>query len=188
MSFKSNIKKFIIAGLLFSILFNIQKEHLNFGSPHNIVCDMCYHAKKINSFPRKGQFNKSGNSSTSQGKFNFFQRSQRKVAYSCIFTEVQHVPLAEYCFKKLNDKQILGFLYITSSILHFTFTINPCNKWVERMAVVGVWAFILCTGHRWHKTKEEKPWNNSKQIFPEQKTKKSFVLRHLCPVHDVVWL
>ena len=42
------------------------------------------------------------------------------------------------------------------------------------MAVVRVWAFILCTGRRWHKTKEEKLWNNSKQIFPEQKTKKVF--------------
>ena len=78
MSFKSNIKKFIIAGLLFSILFNIQKEHLNFGSPHNIVCDMCYHAKKINSFPRKGQLNKSGNSSISQGKFDFFKEVRGK--------------------------------------------------------------------------------------------------------------
>ena len=34
----------------------------------------------------------------------------------------------------------------------------------------------------WRKQKK-KPWNNTKQIFPEQKSKKSFVLRHLCPVH-----
>ena len=33
------------------------------------------------------------------------------------------------------------------------------------------------------KTKEQKPWNNTKQIYPEQKSKKSFVLRHLCPVN-----
>ena len=46
---------------------------------------------------------------------------------------------------------------------------------------------ILCTGHRWRKTKEQKPWNNTtKQIFPEQKSKKSFALRHLCPVQDVL--
>ena len=44
----------------------------------------------------------------------------------------------------------------------------------------------LCTGHRWRKTREQQPWNNTKQIFPEQKTKKSFVLRHLCPVHEVL--
>ena len=41
-------------------------------------------------------------------------------------------------------------------------------------------------GHRWHKTKEQKPWNNTKQIFPKQKTKTSFVLRYLCTVHKVL--
>ena len=54
------------------------------------------------------------------------------------------------------------------------------------MFVVGVWAFIFCTGHRWRKTKEQQPWNNTKQIFSEQKTKKSFALRHPCPVHEVL--
>ena len=54
------------------------------------------------------------------------------------------------------------------------------------MDVMGVLAFILCTWHRWRKTKEQRPWTNTKQIFPEQKTKKSFVLRHLCPVHEVL--
>ena len=54
------------------------------------------------------------------------------------------------------------------------------------MVVMGFWAFILCTGHRWRKTKEQWPWNNIKQISPEQKTKKSFALRHLCPVHEVL--
>ena len=34
----------------------------------------------------------------------------------------------------------------------------------------------------WRKQKK-RPWNNTKQIFPEQKSKKSFVSRHLCPVH-----
>ena len=52
------------------------------------------------------------------------------------------------------------------------------------MVVVGAGAFILCTGHRWRKTKEQQPWNNTKQIFPEQKTKKSFALRHLYPAHE----
>ena len=40
------------------------------------------------------------------------------------------------------------------------------------MAVMGVWAFILCTGTDDMKQKKKKPWNNAKQIFPEQKTKK----------------
>ena len=35
-------------------------------------------------------------------------------------------------------------------------------------------------------TKEQQPWNNTKQIFPEQETKKSFALCHLCPVHEVL--
>ena len=34
---------------------------------------MCYYARKINSFPCKGQFNKSGNFSLSQGKCNSFK-------------------------------------------------------------------------------------------------------------------
>ena len=43
------------------------------------------------------------------------------------------------------------------------------------MVVMGVWAFILFIGHRWRNwTKEQPPWNNTKQSFPEQKTKKSF--------------
>ena len=51
---------------------------------------------------------------------------------------------------------------------------------------MGAWAFILCTGHRWCKTKEQQPWNNTKQIFPGQKTRKSFALRHLCLLHEVL--
>ena len=54
------------------------------------------------------------------------------------------------------------------------------------MVLMGLWAFVLCTGHRWRKTKEQQLWNNTKQIFPEQKTTKSFALRHLCPVHEVL--
>ena len=54
------------------------------------------------------------------------------------------------------------------------------------MVVMGVEAFILCTAHGWLKTKEQQPWHNTKQIFPEQKTKKSFALRDLCPVHEVL--
>ena len=58
---------------------------------------------------------------------------------------------------------------------------------MDRMAVMGVWAFILCTRHRWHvKQKNQKPWKHTKQVFPEQKTKKSFALHHLCPVHEVL--
>ena len=54
------------------------------------------------------------------------------------------------------------------------------------MAVMRVWEYILCTRQRWRKIDEQKPWNNTKQLFPEQKTKKSFVLHHLCPVHEVL--
>ena len=53
--------------------------------------------------------------------------------------------------------------------------------------MMGVWAFILCTGHRRLKTKEQKPSNDTKQISPEKKKKeKSFVLTHLGPVHKVL--
>ena len=52
-------KNLLLLASYFSILF--QKEHLYFGPPHNSVCDVCNHARKINSFPRKGQLNKSGN-------------------------------------------------------------------------------------------------------------------------------
>ena len=55
------------------------------------------------------------------------------------------------------------------------------------MAVMGVWAVILCKRHRWHiKQKNKEPWKHTKQIFPEQRTKKSFSLHHLCPVHEVL--
>ena len=87
---------------------NILKEYLDFGSPHNILvcelCDRCYHARKIN-IPYK----------SSQGILVQVRESvtllktsdgQREVTYLCIFTEVKHVPLAEYCIKKSNEKQI----------------------------------------------------------------------------------
>ena len=54
------------------------------------------------------------------------------------------------------------------------------------MAVMGVCAFILCNRHRWHIKQKNKPWKHTKQIFPEQKTKKSFALHDLCPVHEVL--
>ena len=36
------------------------------------------------------------------------------------------------------------------------------------------------------KLKIQKRWKHTKQIFPEQKTKKSFVLHHLCPEHELL--
>ena len=36
------------------------------------------------------------------------------------------------------------------------------------------------------KQKNKEPWKHTKQIFPEQRTKKSFSLHHLCPVHEVL--
>ena len=54
------------------------------------------------------------------------------------------------------------------------------------MAVMGVWEFILCTRHMTYKAKEPKTMKTYQADFPEQKTKKSFVLPHLCPVHEVL--
>ena len=51
---------------------------------------------------------------------------------------------------------------------------------------MGVSAFILCNRHRWHIKQKNKPRKHTKQIFPEQKTKTSFALHHLCPVHEVL--
>ena len=54
------------------------------------------------------------------------------------------------------------------------FTINSFIKLVDRMAVIAVWAFILCTRHRRHKTKEQTimktyqadfPWTENKDVF-----------------------
>ena len=61
--------------------------------------------------------------------------------------------------------------------------IHVLSRW---LAVMGVWAFILCNRHRWHIKQKNKPWKHTKQIFPEQKTKKSFALHDLCPVHEVL--
>ena len=38
-----------------------------------LVCDICYNARKINYFTRKGQFIKSGHFSISQGKLDSFK-------------------------------------------------------------------------------------------------------------------
>ena len=45
--------------------------------------------------------------------------------------------------------------------------------------------YIEITGHRWLKKKEQKPWNNTKQILPWIEDKEVFCFSHLCPVHDV---
>ena len=37
-----------------------------------------------------------------------------------------------------------------------------------------------------YKTKEQKTMKQTKLIFPEQKTKKSFALHNLCPGHEVL--
>ena len=51
------------------------------------------------------------------------------------------------------------------------------------MAVMGVWAFIQIV--EWTQMTESKR-TETMTISPEQKTKKSFVLRHLCPGHEVL--
>ena len=82
------------------------------------------------------------------------------MTYFCIFTEVKHISSEGYCFQKLHDKQRYRFLW-DQSILCFIFTINSCNKWVARMAVMGVGAFTFCTGHRWYVTQK----TNSLEVF-----------------------
>ena len=55
------------------------------------------------------------------------------------------------------------------------------------MAVMGLWAFILCTGLADDiKQKNKNPWNNTKQIFPEQKTKSFFNV--FCVQYTKFWL
>ena len=77
-----------------------------------IVCDIvAIDARKIYSFPRKGQFNKSGNFSIHMKDRENLTLSKKSdggdiyiyiyiYIYFCIFSEVKHVPLPEYCFKK----------------------------------------------------------------------------------------
>ena len=45
-----------------------------------IVCDMCYHVRKMNYFPRKGQFNKSRNF-TSNYYYTYYKRWHGLAAY-----------------------------------------------------------------------------------------------------------
>ena len=45
-----------------------------------------------------------------------------------------------------------------------------------------VLAFTSWTGHRWSKKKNKNHETVLSRFFPEQKTKRSFLLRHLCPV------
>ena len=107
-SFKSSITKIYYCCMALSLLFSIlRKEHLYFGSRSSqyLCVTLCHHARKINSFPHKGQFfNKSGNFSITQGKFNSYKEVRGRwhiPAYS-----PKHVLMAEYCFKKWNNKQI----------------------------------------------------------------------------------
>ena len=55
------------------------------------------------------------------------------------------------------------------------------------MVVMGVWAFILCTGHRWRKTKEQQPWNNTKQISLNRK-QRSLLLYVICVQYTKFWV
>ena len=95
-----------------------------------LVCDMCYHARKINSFPCNGQFNKSGNFSTSQGTFNCFKEGRGR----------WHIPAYSPKLNMFHWPNIVSRNSTTSrcrpTILYFTFTINSCNKVAEKMAVM----------------------------------------------------
>ena len=52
---------------------------------------------------------------------------------------------------------------------------------------MGVLASILCTAHSWRKTKEQKTLKQYQQVLPEQKTKKSFVFRHVFRTPSFYW-
>ena len=57
---------------------------------------------------------------------------------------------------------------------------------MDRLAVMGVWAFILCTWHRRHiKQKNKKPWKHTKQSFLNRK-QRSLLFYIMCPVHEVL--
>ena len=80
-SFKSSITKIYYCCMALSLLFSIlRKEHLYFGSRSSqyLCVTLCPHARKINSFPHKVQFNKSGNFSITQGKFNSYKEVRGK--------------------------------------------------------------------------------------------------------------
>ena len=93
--------------------------------------------------------------------------------YSCILTEVKHVPVAEYCIKKSNDKQIESFLW-DPSILHFT--------------LMGVWAFILCNRHRWDIKQKNKNHVNISSRFSLNRNQRSLLLYIICVQYTRFWL
>ena len=65
------------------------------------------------------------------------------------------------------------------------------------MAVMGVWAFILCTGHRWHKNKRAKsmkqyqadfPGTENKEVFRFTSSESSKRSQFICSRKVCIWL
>ena len=75
-----------------------------------LVCDICYNARKINSFTRKGQFIKSGNFSISQGKLNSFKEVRGRSRISAYCRSYKHTPSAGYIlFLEIKRQADIGF-------------------------------------------------------------------------------
>ena len=102
---KSSIKKIIISGLLFSILFLYSKRTSGFQNSSQYYCVTCVAMPGKLIIPRKSLWN----FSISQGKCNSFKEARGRWHIPAYSPEVKHVPLAEYCIKKSNDKQIHPF-------------------------------------------------------------------------------
>ena len=56
------------------------------------------------------------------------------------------------------------------------------------MAVMGDWAFILCTRHRWQKTKEQVTMKTYPADFPRAENKEVFLFYIICVQYTKFWL
>ena len=84
-----------------------KKKYLYCGSPHNInVSHLLQCQEKLILLPVRDNLSSQGTFSISPGKLDSFKEIRGRSTYFCIFTEVKHIPIARYCFHKLNDKQI----------------------------------------------------------------------------------
>ena len=57
---------------------------------------------------------------------------------------------------------------------------------------MGVGVFILCTGHRWLKTKEQQPWNGPLETIPSRyslnRKQRSLLLYVICVQYTKFWV
>ena len=59
--------------------------------------------------------------------------------------------------------------------------------WNGWPAVMGVWSFTSCTRHWWRKTKEQKPWNNTKQDFSLNRQQRRLLFYVICVQYTRFW-